>query len=67
VIAVTIPIPGNFGYFSQELYLPFEIGGFLYDTMYFDLSDVPDAIVPTAGNDLRLSYNYLGTQPVAAI
>jgi hypothetical protein len=67
VIAVSIPVAGNYGFFSQELYLPFEIGGVVYDTMYYDLSDVPDAIIPSAGTDLRLNFNYLGVTPVTSL
>lgn len=67
VIALTIPVAGNYGFFSQELYLPFEIDGQIYDTMYYDLSDVPDAIIPSVGDDLRLNFNYLGANPVVTI
>jgi hypothetical protein len=67
IIALTIPIASNFATFSQELYLPFEVGGFVYDTMYYDLSTTPDAINPSTSPDLRLSFNYLGVNPVTAI
>jgi hypothetical protein len=67
VIPITIPIPANYGTFDQEMYLEFELDGFVYDTMYYDISATPDAINPSSTPDLRISFNYLGANPVTTI
>jgi hypothetical protein len=64
VIVASIPVDGNYGKFSQDTYIDFNLNGVTYDTMYFNISTVPDVVTLPSTPSLWLNYAYQGAQLV---
>lgn len=67
VIALSIPMGGKFGQFSQDMFVDYELDGVTYDTIYFNVSTKADSIALPPTPSLWLNYNYQAIEPVAAV